>query len=213
MIFYMYMIKIPEVRIKYAWLLANTASVVMNEKWGDGTPLRSFKEYEKIATKYEKWWRPYNDQILNGICKVLDLRFRQNIVDVNVAPWFSPISDPMTIGPAFKEQDDLVNTLAHEMLHRLITDNTTYPYDYDFLSEWEGLFGKDHSRNTLIHIPVHATMEALYRDILHRPELIELDKKQVAEYKAYADAWKYVEKVGYKTIIKQLTDASARIKK
>ena len=36
--------KIPTVRIKYAWLLADTASVVMNEKWGDGTPLQKSVE-------------------------------------------------------------------------------------------------------------------------------------------------------------------------
>lgn len=205
------MTKIPEVRIKYAWLLSNTASVVMNEKWGDSTPLRSFKEYEKIALKYEKWWRPYNDQILKGICELLNLSFRQNIIDVNVAPWFNPISDPMVIGPAFENQDDVVNTLAHEILHRLITDNTIYPYDFDFFTEWEGLFGKDHARNTLIHIPVHAVMEALYRDVLNRPELVDLDKKQTSSYKAYKDAWKYVEKVGYKKILKQLTSASAAV--
>lgn len=184
----------------------------MNEKWGDGTPLRSFKEYEKIATKYEKWWRPHNDEFLRGICDILKLEFRQNIIDVYVAPWFSPISDPMVIGPAFKNQDDLVNTLAHEMLHRLITDNTTYGYDFDFLTQWRGLFGDTHSQNTLIHIPVHAAMEALYTDILDRPDLLELDIKQTAEYKAYKDAWKYVKKVGYRQIIDQLLAASTPVK-
>lgn len=205
------MVKIPEVRIKYAWLLSNSASVVMNEKWGDGTPLQSDKLYEKIALKYEEWWRPFNDPVLKGISKLLKLSFKQNIIDVNVAPWFTPISDPMVIGPIFKTQDDILNTLSHEMLHRLITDNTTYPYDFDFLAEWQTMFGKDHARNTLIHIPVHAVMEALYRDVLNRPDLIDLDKKQTSSYKAYKDAWVYVEKVGYKKILKQLTDASAAI--
>lgn len=200
--------KIPQVRIKYAWLLANSASVVMNEKWGDGTPLRSFKEYEKIAEKYEKWWRPHNDQVLLGICEILGLEFRQNIIDVNVAPWFSPISDPMTIGPAFKTNDDLVNTLVHEMLHRLITDNTLYPYDYDFLSQWREMFGSEHAQNTLIHIPVHAAMEALYAK-LDRPDLLLLDIEQTKKYKAYRDAWVYVKKVGYQAVIDKLTRGSS----
>ena len=156
--------------------------------------------------KYETWWRPYNDQILNGICDLLKLSFRQNIIDVNVAPWFSPISDPMVIGPAFENQDGIINTLAHEMLHRLITDNTIYPYDFDFSTEWGGMFG-----NTLIHIPVHAVMEALYRDVLDRPDLVDLDKKQTSSYEAYKNAWKYVEKVGYKEILKQLAHASASL--
>lgn len=201
---------IPEVRIKYAWLLSDAASVVMNEKWGDGTPLRTYDEYVDIAKKYESWWRPYNTQILEGICDILKLKFRQNIIDVNVAPWFSPISDPMVVGPAFDTQDNLVNTLAHEMLHRLITDNTTYDYEFDFLTEWRGLFGSSHSQNTLIHIPVHAAMEALYTDVLNRPDLLALDIKQTAEFKAYADAWKYVKKVGYRTVVDQLLAANKK---
>lgn len=207
------MTKIPQVRIRYAWLLSDAASTVMNEKWGDGTPLRSYDEYAEIARKYEDWWRPYNEQVVKGIGDLLGLTFRQNIIDVNVAPWFSPISNPMVIGPAFETQDDLVNTLSHEILHRLITDNTTYDYDFDFLSEWEGMFGKEHARNTLIHIPVHAAMEALYRDVISRPDLIDLDKKQVASYKAYKDAWEYVEKIGYKKILSMLTAASVKMRK
>ena len=204
------MTHIPQVRIKYAWLLSDSASVVMNEKWGDGTPLQSFEQYEAIARTYETWWRPHNDAVLEGICSLLKLEFRQNIIDVNVAPWFSPISDPMVIGPAFKTEDELVNTIAHEMLHRLITDNTTYAYDFNFLKEWEENFGKQHARNTLVHIPVHAVMEALYRDVLQRPDLVDLDKKHASEYKAYKNAWDYVEKVGYKKIIRQLTNSSSR---
>lgn len=68
--------KIPSVRIKYAWLLSDVASVVLNEKYGDGTPLRSYDEYVEIASKYQKWWKPHNDAILQGICKILDLEFR-----------------------------------------------------------------------------------------------------------------------------------------
>lgn len=202
---------LPQIRIKYAWLLANSASVVMNEKWGDGTPLRSSEVFEKIAAKYEKWWRPHNDQILQAMCDILQLEFRQNIIDVNVAPWFSPISDPMVVGPAFKTANEFVNTLTHEMIHRLLTDNTTYPYYYDFVSQWREMFGGEHIQNTLVHIPVHAAMEALYNKI-DRPDLLALDIEQTKQYEAYKDAWVYVKKVGYKTILDQLTSASNQFK-
>ena len=32
------------------------------------------------------------------MCGLLDLEFRQNIIDVNIAPWFYAFSDPMVIG-------------------------------------------------------------------------------------------------------------------
>lgn len=183
----------------------------MNEKFGDGTPLRSFDEYAAIARKYEKWWRPYNDTVMHGICDILELRFRQNIIDVYVAPWFWPISDPMILGPAFKNKDYFLTNLIHEMLHRLITDNTTYDYYFDFLAQWKKMFGKNLAFNTLVHIPVHAALEAVYRDVLKRPELIELDFEDQND-EDYINSWKYVQKVGYKKIIAQLKEAKKEIK-
>lgn len=203
---------IPIVRISYGWLLADQVSGDMNEKYGDGTPLRSFDEYEKIAAKYETWWRPHNEKILQGICDVLGLQFRQNIIDVYVVPWFWPISDPMVVGPAFEKEDKLVNTLTHEMIHRLLTDNTVYAYNFDFLSEWKSLFGDDHEFNTLVHIPVHAVMEALYRDVIDRTDLLEADIKGLEDHAEYANAWKYVQRIGYKKIVQQLKEARKEIK-
>ncbi len=195
---------IPDVRLKYAWLLADAASTVMNEKYGDGAPLRSFEDYEEIVQKYRGWWVPYNNDILHGICDTLCLEFRQNIIDINIAPWFSPISDPMVIGPAFNSQDSLINTITHEMIHRLITDNTSVVYEHDFIGDWKKLFGENHDWNTLVHIPVYATMKKLYLDILNRPDLYELDMKEVADNRPYVDAWSYVNSHDYEAIISSL---------
>lgn len=196
---------IPEIRIKYAWLLAGETSSVMNEKYGNGASLRSFEEYEQVAEQYREWWAPHNDKILHGLCEMLDLEFRQNIIDINVAPWFNPISDPMVIGPAFKSEDALVNTIAHELIHRLITDNTSVNYDHDFLADWKKLFGENHDWNTLVHIPVHAVMKKLYLDVIDRPDLLRFDIKDVKADPPYAAAWSYVESGNYKNIVDSLS--------
>ncbi len=203
--------KLPEVRIKYGWLLEQ-ATIVMNAKWGDGTPIRSYQEYTNIADKYWKWWEPNQEFIMNGICGILGLEFHQNTIDVYVAPWFNPISDPMVIGPAFKTKDGFINTLTHEMIHRLITDNTTYSYDHDFRSDWKDMFGDKHSANTLIHIPVHAVMKKLYIEVINRPDLLELDIENTKQYKDYAKAWEYVDEIGYEQIIQKLLNKSKSIK-
>jgi hypothetical protein len=196
---------IPEIRIKYAWLLAGEASVVMNEKYGDGTPLRSHEEYEEIVEKYRTWWQQHNDKVLHGLCDIVNLEFRQNIIDINVAPWFSPISDPMVIGPAFKSEDALVNTITHELIHRLITDNTSVKYDHDFLADWRKLFGESHEWNTLVHIPVHAVMKKLYLDVIDRPDLLKLDIEDLKANPPYAAAWAYVEDGDYAGIVNSLS--------
>jgi len=201
--------QIPLVRIKYAWLLSGSASVIMNEKYGDGTPLGTSNEYVKIAQKYEEWWRPFNDRILNGICDILNLEFSQNIIDVYMAPWFSPISDPMVIPPIYRSPDMLINTVTHELIHRLLTDNTSVAYGHNFVSDWKALFGDHHEWKTIVHIPVHAVMKKLYLDVLNRPDLLALDIEKVEKNKPYRDAWTYVNTNDYVAIIDKLSVSKA----
>lgn len=113
--------RLPEVRIRYAFLLSDQASEGLNKLWGDGTPLLSFDEYTEIAQKYQKWWDEdgIGAAIVRGICEVTGLKFRQNIIDVHVAPWFHAFSSPMVMGVIFKNKDEFLNVLTHEMIHRL----------------------------------------------------------------------------------------------
>ncbi|HEU4830612.1 MAG TPA: hypothetical protein VFS65_00385 [Candidatus Saccharimonadales bacterium] len=176
----------------------------MNEKWGDGTPLETFEYYKGIADEYTRWWEPFGDDILEDLCKILNLRFRQNTIDVHVAPWFYAFSVPMVIGVIFKTKDKLINVLTHEIIHRLLTDNTTYEYSHDFVALWRGMFGDELSQNALIHVPVHAVMKKLYVDIMDRPDLVKLDQKSVSKNPSYVEAWEYVDRHGYDEIVKKL---------
>lgn len=196
---------IPNIRIKYGWLLASITSEAMQEKYSRGEALGNYSELTDIAMKYDQWWQPYSERILRGICDILDLQFTQNVIDIYVSPWFNPISDPMVIGPAFDSEDILINTIAHELIHRLITDNTAIDYEHDFISDWKKLFGDSHDWNTLVHIPVHATMKVLYIDVLNRPDLFKLDIEEVKDNKPYVDAWTYVNKHNYKDIVASLS--------
>ena len=196
--------KIPKIRFKYGWLIAGEASHALNDAWGDGTPLRSDEEYFEVAKNYEEWWRPHGEKILTAMVNVLGLQFNQTEIDVYIVPWFNAISDPMILGPAFKTQNEVVNTLTHELLHRLLTENTITDYAYDYLSGWKELFG-DLEFNTLVHIPVHAVMKKLYLEDIARPDLLELDRRMVKDNQAYVDAWEYVNTNGHEQIIDKLT--------
>lgn len=193
----------PEIRIKYAWLLANNASEGLNELWGDGMPLRSFEEYEKRAEEYETAWKPYEKKIIEGMCELLDLEFRQNIIDVNIAPWFRAFSDPMVIGVKYTHER-FVEILTHELIHRLLTDNLQSDYHTPYRARWEKLFGDDHSFGTLVHIPVHAVYQALFDDVVKEPAKTDNDKRLMAQYEDYRNAWKYVNERGYREIIEAL---------
>ncbi|CAN5641792.1 hypothetical protein BH23PAT2_BH23PAT2_07320 [soil metagenome] len=208
--------ELPIIRINDAWLLRDNASKHLNKLYGEGEPLRSDEEYEEITNAYRDAWRPFEKKILSGMRDVIGLQFRQNIIDVYIAPWFNAFSDPMIIGVR-SEPDAFVDILTHELLHRLLTDNTTVPHNTRFFTEWKKLYGKQHSFNATVHIPVHAVHKAIYIDILKAPERLKRDVAFVKKYDAkdYLKAWDYVEKKGYKEIITELKqwyiDTAAKI--
>lgn len=197
------LLSLPDVRFKYGLLVTDAASVTLNEKWGDGTPLLSVAEYEAITAQYGEWWQPYGEKILRAMTEALQLEFRQNVLDVYVVPWFYAISDPLIIGSGFKSQDEIINLLTHELTHRLMSDNTKATYGENMLEDWRTLFG-DLAFNTLTHVPVYAVMKKIYLEALGRPDLLGAEVANVSVDKEYADAWAYVEQQGYQAIIDQV---------
>lgn len=197
--------KLPVIRIKDAWLLRENASKHLHELWGKDKKLADDDWMEWKVGEYKKAWQPYEQKILLGMAEALGLLFRQNIIDVNIAPWFNAFSDPMVIG-VMQEPDVFIDTLTHELIHRLLTDNTTIPHETMLLEPWQKLFGKNHSFSTVVHIPVHAVHKAIYLDVLKEPKRLERDIANNKKYEAkdYVAAWDYVEKHDYKDIIKEL---------
>lgn len=211
------MSKYPEIRIKDAWLLRQNASTQLHKlKAKKGEKLADDEEMAKIVDAYNKEWQKYEKKILKGMHDLLGLEYRQNIIDVYIAPWFGAFSDPLVIGVG-NSPDEFVDTLTHELLHRLFTDNTSIPYKTNILMpEWEKMFGKNHTFGTLVHIPVHAVNKAIYLDVLSEPRRLERDinwSKNQTEWDAsdYVKAWDYVEKNDYKKIVKSLKESYQKL--
>lgn len=197
----------PEINIKNAFLLREGASKGLNELWGDGEPLHDHDHYQGIVDSYIKAWEPKEALIMNAMQDILGLKFKHNIIDVYIAPWFAAFSDPVVIGVR-STPDKFIDTLAHELLHRLLTiDNTALNLDEKGNSitvEWAGLFGEEHSWNTLIHIPVYAVLKSIYIDILKDDKRLNRDIQNHQKYEDYKKAWEYVESNDYKEIISKL---------
>ncbi|MGI9027317.1 MAG: hypothetical protein ACR2FM_00515 [Candidatus Saccharimonadales bacterium] len=212
-------INLPEVRIKDAWLLRENASRYLHELWEkDGRKLPNDKWMGQKVLGYQRAWQPFEQTILTGMCETLGLTFRQNTIDVYIAPWFHAFSDPLVIG-VNQKPDVFVDILTHELLHRLLTDNNSIPFQTNLLKpEWDKLFGSSHSFGTLVHIPVHAVHKAIYLDVLKAPERLRRDVEGVEDEidwdaSDYVKAWEYVEKHGYKVIIEQLRESYERLEK
>ena len=198
--------KYPEIRIKDAYLLRSTTSTHLHElRAKPGEKLADHDEMRKVVASYRKVWRPYQTKILTGMCKITGLQFEQNIIDVYIAPWFRAFSDPLVVGINLPP-DLFIDTLTHELLHRLLTTNTSLPFDADYIKIWQKLFGKNHTHRALVHIPVHAVHKAIYLDVLNEPARLKRDIAKMKQLGAvdYVAAWDYVEEHGYKNIIAQL---------
>ena len=197
----------PKIRIKDAWLLRQNASQHLHELWAkEGDVLADDEHMKKVVKAYRKSWENYEARVIKGMCDLYDLEFYQNLIDVYIAPWFGAFSDPLVIGVKH-DPDEFVDTLTHELLHRLLTTNNKYLMgDGTTLGdEWRRLFGKEHDFNTLVHIPVHAGLKAVYLDILKEPKRLERDKQYCKEHeeswgKPYVQAWDYVEQNDYRKI-------------
>lgn len=171
----------------------------MMDYYDKGGAMRSDEEYESYAAKYREWWQPYEQQILTAMCETLGLEFKLNIIDVYVAPFFYSFSDPLVLGVQFDTQEKLVLNLTHELIHKLLMDNTTHD-DSKTISEWTNLFG-EHDFETLTHIPIHAILHKIFIDIVQRPDMLDAE---IRDKKSYKDSWEYVEQCGYDTIVEQL---------
>jgi hypothetical protein len=201
------MSQLPEIRIQDSYLLRENASQYLHELWGKGEHLADDEDIKKIVTSYQKAWKSFESKILPALTDLTGLSFRQNIIDVYIAPWFNAFSAPMVIG-IMREPDQFVDTLTHELIHRLLTDNTSLDFETPLLTRWQKLYGKDHSFGMIVHIPVHAIHKAIYLDILKDPSRLKRDiaENTAAKTTDYMTAWEYVEAHGYKKIISQLKE-------
>jgi len=74
------------------------------------------------------------------------------------------------------------------------------------IDEWRSMFGSDLEWKTLVHIPVHGGLKAIFLDTLNAPERLERDILRHQNNPDYKKAWEYVEENDYNVINKQLKD-------
>lgn len=203
--------KLPEIRINFAWLLYTVSRTLGESRHKGEVKIPSFEESERLTEAYRQEWSKYEKKLLSAMGDALDLSFYKPVIDVSIAPYFIPQSDPLILS-FYHKPDRFVDVLAHELLHILLTDNNKLsikerPKKVDLMSRWQKLYGKDHDFNTLVHIPVYAVQKYLFLDVLKEPKRLERDVEEVKTYQngeAYTAAWDYVNKTDYQQLIAEL---------
>lgn len=199
--------QLPEIRITFSDLLYEVSKRLAGDKLNT---LASAQQCREWARAYREAWQPYELKILSGMCSAVNLEFYRPIIDAYLAPFFQQQSDPLIIN--FRNQpDEFVDMLTHELIHILLTDNTTYasnshPDETKLLRLWEQAFGRQHDFATLVHIPVHALVQYVFIDVLGEPDRLKREREMVSKFNAaaYVESWDYVDKHGYQQVIEKL---------
>lgn len=208
---------IPEIRINFSWLFYNDVCRQLDkvQKWD----LPSGEQCEEWTEAYRNEWSKHETKILTAMQNITGLNFYKSVIDVTTAPGVIPKSEPLFMS-FYDTPKSFVDTLTHELIHVLLTDNTTlsiYGENRSFRlgAAWEKLFGIEDDFSCLVHIPVHAIHKKIFCDVLNDPKGvdrdIELNKK--FDSKSYLKSWDYVEKEGHEVIIEKLKKSYADIAK
>lgn len=200
----------PEIRFRDSFLLISTiyqdieAAYMPPAVKTDERYKLSQEVINKRLDEYEKAWRPYEARIIESMCKVLNMEFKQNVIDIYAAPFYSSFSFPMIIATKY-EPDRAIEIITHELIHVLLYDNKSSDLDLAKREDkWRELFEGIDDGVALIHVPVHAVLQTIFDDVLHEPNRTKRDKVMCSNHLAYKTAWDYVDKLGYKEVIDRI---------
>jgi hypothetical protein len=208
---------IPEIRIQSSMLLFNSISEDEKKKWASNINQEAltFPEIENYTIELQKAWEEHAQTVLKAMVDLYGIEFKKSIIDIYVSPWNKSISNPLILNPS-RPPEIQIDTVMHELLHVLFTDNTSFSmHDKDqetkLIDEWRSMFGSELEWKTLVHIPVHAGLKSIFLDTLYAPERLERDILLRQNNPAYRKAWEYVEKNDYVAINTRLKELYARL--
>lgn len=194
-------IKIPEIRFSNGWLLTSAFMAYREEiKRFKNKRAPSWKKMSKIVSVREKIWKKSEKKIITAMQKITGLNFYQNLIDVYIVyGWRTAFSDPMVIGMRY-EDEDFIDVLTHEILHRLITDNIQGKNGGSWPAK---IYPKIKDTRTIHHILVHAIHKEIYLNVLKRPDRLAKDIEKCQKWPSYKRAWQIIEKDGHSNIIEK----------
>ncbi|KKQ21266.1 MAG: hypothetical protein US33_C0006G0016 [Parcubacteria group bacterium GW2011_GWC1_36_9] len=195
---------VPKIIIKYNRFLdpifvfyCKNNPELQKRGWNDWMPPQK-KEIANRIKNYRIEWAKQEDKILQGICKILDLDFKRNIIDVHIVSG-NPrdFSEPLIMKGGYTPED-FVDTLSHELIHILLQDNVE-KIPITILSK---MFPKE-SNLTKNHIITYATLKYIYLEIFKDESKLNknIKKSLKSSLPDYSRAWKIVEEKGYGQLI------------
>jgi len=193
------MTKIPKIIFKYSW--------IYDQIWKEmpsGKKIKKYPSQRKILNyikKIEKLWRKVEKKILQELSTVTHLKWGVKSINCYVVGRCKPFSDPLTIPIYEKLPDYFIDVLTHELIHNLFIQPENCKKSKKAWRYFHQKY-KKFSRNTRIHIPLHAIHSHIYYKFFNEKRL-KRDIKFISFLPDYKKSWQIVQKEGYKNIINE----------
>ncbi len=196
--------KFPKIKIFYNRLI-DPFFIGYNKQYSKGgwdkwTAPTKEKVLQKTKELREEW-KQYEKEILTAVYKITELEFKRNIIDVHIVSG-SPrnMSKPLIIS-AHEPTENFVNTMTHELIHKLFSDNI---HGKVYRNIFIDMFPKE-TTTTQSHVIVHAILKYIYLDVLKDENKLKenLIKSKKHSTNDYARAWEIVKKEGYLNLIEK----------
>ncbi len=188
---------VPKIEFRYSEIYDYSLKT-----WTKSNKKNSARHYSelkilKYSNSVEKLWRKYEIKILRELSKITGLSWKEKRIVCYIVGNCIPFSDPLTL-PIYKNKNDFIDCLVHELIHRLFTQKGNYEKSK---KAWSYIFRKYKKEryNTIIHIPVHAVHSHIYIKFFGKNRM-KRDKKNISFLKEYKRSWETVEKEDYGNI-------------
>jgi len=197
--------KLPEVRINYGFLLERIYKKLFEA--GQKKEGENFPDKNEMFAKYGHFpgeWKKVEKVVLEAMGDVLELEFYQGVIDAHFVYSSGSMSSPMIIGVRTADETRFIDLMTHELIHRLLSDNTK---KVPVMKVWNEMFPETEMTHlTRVHIVLHAVHEHIYREVLDAPERLAKDIAIAQKFPDYAASWKVVQERGYKNIIAEFKE-------
>jgi hypothetical protein len=139
--------------------------------------------------KLEKLWRPIEGKVFSLMSDTAGIAWQEDHVICYAVHDTVPFADPLTVPMKGRTPDYFIDTMVHELLHRLLGS----PDQSHIKHAWEWAFGRwrKESFTTQVHIPLYAIHALIYLKLFGEDRL-RRDMKKISKVYNYRRAWDIV---------------------
>ncbi|MEA2006704.1 MAG: hypothetical protein U9O20_00885 [Patescibacteria group bacterium] len=158
----------------------------------------------EVVNEVEDNWRITEVDVFNEISKILELDWQEEIIPCYIVSNARALSDPLTIGINERKPERLIETLLHELTHRIFIQEGNREKTR---KSWEQIENKypDQNKITHIHIICFSLLKNLYLKFLDQERLME-EIKRCEKNDEYRKAWEAVARKDHAEIIREFKE-------